>query len=130
MALQLSSNENQNSENPILTDLILTNNLRSFQNSGVIETGLLDFHRMVVTAMKTSSERLNHIELYVVEKCYIDYFRKRKLLWRITVSIIKCNIWWKWKWLWRVYRHLSINSKSSWPIQIKVCKGQPFAIYE
>ena len=36
------------------TDLILTNCPRSFQNSCVIETELLDFHKMAVTVMKTS----------------------------------------------------------------------------
>ena len=34
-------------------DLILTNCLGSFQNSGVVETGLSDFHKMVVIVMKT-----------------------------------------------------------------------------
>ena len=34
-------------------DLILTNCPGSFQNSCVIETGLLDFHKMIVTLMKT-----------------------------------------------------------------------------
>ena len=48
----------KNPENPSSIDLILTNNLRSFQNSCVIETGVSDFHRMVVTVMKTSFERL------------------------------------------------------------------------
>ena len=48
----------KNPNNPSSIDLILTNNPRSFQNSYVIETGLSDFHRIVVTAMKTSFERL------------------------------------------------------------------------
>ena len=39
-------------------DLILTNNPRRFQNYCIIETSLSDFHRMVVTVMKTSFERL------------------------------------------------------------------------
>ena len=39
-------------------DLILTNNRCSAQNSCVIETGLSDFHRILVTVMKTSFERL------------------------------------------------------------------------
>ena len=47
----------KNTENPSSIDLILTNNPRSFQNSCVIETGLLDFRRMVVTVMETTSER-------------------------------------------------------------------------
>ena len=44
----------QNLENPSSIGLILTNNPRSLRISGVIEAGLLDFHRMVVTVMKTS----------------------------------------------------------------------------
>ena len=38
--------------------LFLTNAPNSFQNSGVVETGLSDFHRMIVTVMKTSFQRL------------------------------------------------------------------------
>ena len=48
----------KNPENPSSIDLILTNNPRSFQNSSVIETGLSDFHRMVVNVIKTSFARL------------------------------------------------------------------------
>ena len=39
-------------------DLVLTNCLRSFQNSCVIETGLSHFHKMVVTVMKTTYRKL------------------------------------------------------------------------
>ena len=45
-------------ENPSSIGLILTKNQRSFQSSCVIETGISDFHRMVLTVMKTSFERL------------------------------------------------------------------------
>ena len=38
----------KNSENPSCVDLILTNIPYSFQNSCVIETGLSDFHEMIV----------------------------------------------------------------------------------
>ena len=38
-------------------DLILTNCPRSFQNSCVIETGLSDFHKLVVTVMKTTYKK-------------------------------------------------------------------------
>ena len=44
----------KNPESPSCTDLILTNNLYSFQNSWVIETGLSDFHKMIVSVMKTT----------------------------------------------------------------------------
>ena len=33
-------------------DLVLTNSNRSFQNSCTIETGLSDFHKMIVTVLK------------------------------------------------------------------------------
>ena len=48
----------KNLENPSCIDLILTNNPNSFQNSGVIEIGLSDFHKMTVTVMKTRFEKL------------------------------------------------------------------------
>ena len=48
----------KNPENPSSIDLVLINNPFSFKNSCVIETGSSDFHRMVVTVMKTSFERL------------------------------------------------------------------------
>ena len=40
------------SDNPKCIDLILTNRPSSFQNSGTIETGLSDFHSMIVTILK------------------------------------------------------------------------------
>ena len=49
----------KNPENPSCIDLILTNNPLSFQNSGVIETGLSDFHKMIVTVMKTTNQKLD-----------------------------------------------------------------------
>ena len=48
----------KNPKYPSSTDLILINNPHSFQNSCIIETALSDFHRIVVTVMKTTFERL------------------------------------------------------------------------
>ena len=48
----------KNPANPSCIDLILTNSPRSFQNSNVVETGLSDFHRMIVTVLKTTFQRL------------------------------------------------------------------------
>ena len=45
-------------ENPSCIDLILTSNPISFQNSGVIDTGLSDFHKMTFTVMKTTFVKL------------------------------------------------------------------------
>ena len=49
----------KNPENPSCIDLILKNNPLSIQNSGVIETGLSDFHKMTVTVMKTTYQKLD-----------------------------------------------------------------------
>ena len=42
------------SDNPRCIDLILTNKHRSFQNTTTIATGLSDFHKMVLTVLKTT----------------------------------------------------------------------------
>ena len=48
----------KNSNNPSCIDLLLTNFPKNFQNSNVIETGLSDFHKMVVTVTKTNFRKL------------------------------------------------------------------------
>ena len=47
----------KNPEKPCI-DLILTNCPRIFQNSCAIETGLSNFHKLVVTVMKTTYTKL------------------------------------------------------------------------
>ena len=42
----------KNPDNPSCIDLFLTNRPRSFQNTLTIETGISDFHKMVITVMK------------------------------------------------------------------------------
>ena len=44
-------------KNPEKPYLILTNCPRSFQNSCAIEAGLSDFHKLVVTVMKTTYKK-------------------------------------------------------------------------
>ena len=46
----------KNPEKPCI-DLILTNCPRSFQNPCTIETGLSDFHKLVITVMKTTHKK-------------------------------------------------------------------------
>ena len=48
----------KNPENPSSIDLILTNSSHSFQCSSVVETGLSDFRKMIVTVMKTTFQRI------------------------------------------------------------------------
>ena len=40
-------------DNPSCIDLILTNHPKCFQNSGVYETGISDFHKLTFTVLKT-----------------------------------------------------------------------------
>ena len=44
----------KNPDNPSCIDLILTNRVKSFQETKAIETGLSDFHKLTVTVLKTS----------------------------------------------------------------------------
>ena len=43
-------------DNPCCIDLILTNRYRSFQHTTTFETGLSDFHKMIVTVLKTGTQ--------------------------------------------------------------------------
>ena len=79
----------KNPENPSCTDLFLTNSPNSFQNSSVVETGLSDFHRMIVTVMKTSFHRL-----LPKIRHYRDYSNYDNNLFRVSLcnELSKLNI--------------------------------------
>ena len=64
----------KNPANRSCIDLILTNSLRNFQNSSVVETGLSVFHRMIFTVLKTTFQRFslkirNYITVILIMKC-------------------------------------------------------------
>ena len=48
----------KNPNNPSCTDLMFTNKARRFRRSGVIETGLTDFHKMTITVLKMQFRKL------------------------------------------------------------------------
>ena len=79
----------KNPNKPSCIDLILTNKPRSFQHSCVIETGLSDFHKMTVTAMKTFFEKLQPRVVY-----YRDYkhFENDKFRTDLLSELGKANI--------------------------------------
>ena len=81
----------KNPENPSCIDLLLTNNANSFQNSVVIET---DFHRVMVTVMKTLSEKLKSSIIHYSDyrKYSSDKFREN-LISRLSIEKIRvdCN---------------------------------------
>ena len=48
----------KNSAKPTYIDLVLTNRPKFFQNTNVVETGLSDFHKIVVIIMETTFRKL------------------------------------------------------------------------
>ena len=77
----------QNPQNPSCIDLILTNSPLSFQSSGVIETGLSDFHKMTVTVIGTNFQKLDpKIIRYRDYRKYCNY-NVRQDLWYTLVLI-------------------------------------------
>ena len=58
----------KNIENPSVIDLFLTNSSSSFQHTTTVETGLSDFHKMVITVMKTTFPKAQPKIIY-----YRDY---------------------------------------------------------
>ena len=61
----------KNPDRPSCINLILTNCPRSFKNSCVIETGLSEFHKLVVTVMKTTYRKLEPRIVYYRDFKYI-----------------------------------------------------------
>ena len=62
-------------ENPSCIDLVLTKSPCSFQNSVVKETGLSDFHKMIVSVMKTTFQKLKP-RIVQITQFSNDDFRK------------------------------------------------------
>ena len=55
-------------ENPSCIDLYITNSPKSFQNTTTLDTGLSDYHKMVITVLKASFQKTKPKEFY-----YRDY---------------------------------------------------------
>ena len=82
----------KNPENPSCIDLILTNSPYSFQHSCVIETGLSDFHKMIVSVLKTTFQKLKpKIVHYRDYTKFSNYDFKKKLLTNISLENINTN---------------------------------------
>ena len=82
----------KNPENLSSINLSLTNIPRSFQNSCVIETSLSDFHRMVVTVIKTSFERLKPRAInYRYYKSFENKLSREELLYELSKTTLEEN---------------------------------------
>ena len=58
----------KNVSNPSCIDLFLTNNALSFQHTETVSTGLSDFHKLVLTVLKTTISKSKPREIH-----YRDY---------------------------------------------------------
>ena len=60
--------------NPLCIDLFLTNNALSFQSTQTLSTDLLDFHKLVLTVLKTSivKDKSWEIQYFGSRKCNRD----------------------------------------------------------
>ena len=76
----------KNPNNPSCIDLLLTNFPKYFQNSSVIETGLSDFHKMVVTVMKTNFRKL---EPKIINYRNYRYFSNDRFREKVTSELSK-----------------------------------------
>ena len=78
----------KNPENPSCIDLFLTNSSNSFQHTTVISTGLSDCHKMPITVLKTTFEKVKPKEIM-----YRDYkhFNENKFREELNNSLSKCT---------------------------------------
>ena len=81
----------KNPENRTCIDLILTSHPHIFQNSCVLEKGLSDFHKMTVTIMKASFQRLQPRIINSRDyRCFQnDVFREELLSELLNVILVK-----------------------------------------
>ena len=65
----------KNQSNPSCVDLLITNGPRSFMKTTTVSTGLSDFHKMVVTVMRSTFTKAEPITVK-----YRDFSRYNKIL--------------------------------------------------
>ena len=76
----------KNPNNPSCIDLVLTKIPKNFQNSSVTETGLSDFHKMVVTVMKMNFQKL---EPKIINYRNYRYFSNDRFREKVTSELSK-----------------------------------------
>ena len=82
----------KNPNNPTCIDLILSNTLRSFQSTCVIETGLYDFHLITLTVMKKSFRKLHpRLTNYRSHKNFSNEAFRECLLEKLSKEIFENN---------------------------------------
>ena len=61
----------KSTENPSFIDLFVTNCAKRFQNTSCISCGISDFHKMVVTVLKTIFTKAKPKEIHY--RCYKNF---------------------------------------------------------
>ena len=90
----------KNPEKPTTIDYILTNHPNCFQHSGVYETGLSDFHRLTLTALKVFHSKQNpKIIQYRDYKNFINEHFRRDLLRELSFQNVQPNEFDKFKFI-------------------------------
>ena len=62
----------KNPSNPSCVDLFITNSCRSFMKTTAISTGLSDFHKMIVTVMRTTFKKAEPITIHYRDYSHYD----------------------------------------------------------
>ncbi len=62
----------KNPSNPSCVDLFITNSCRSFMKTTAISTGLSDFHKMIVTVMRTTFKKAEPITIHYRDFSHYD----------------------------------------------------------
>ena len=70
----------KNPNNPSCIDLFLTNTIRSFQETQVFETGLSDFHKLVVTVLKSTFPKSP--PKIITYRSYKNFYFDKRFIWR------------------------------------------------
>ena len=115
----------KNPENPSRIDLILINCSRRFQNTGVFETGLSDFHKLIFTVLKQYSPKQKpKVMFYRKYKNFRNNLFRRKLeneLSNYDIINMECDTF--------LRTFLKILDKYA-PMKKKVFEGKPCHFYE
>ena len=59
--------------NPSCIDLFLTNSMNSFKHSAVISAGLSDFHKMILTVLKTTIDEAKSKQIIYRDYKHFDH---------------------------------------------------------
>ena len=79
----------KNPSNPSFIDLFLTNRQQGFQQTHAIETGISDFHKMVVTVMKT---RYKKQKAKTIQYRNYKHFHEQSFNFELNNELMKIDI--------------------------------------